>query len=279
MIKADPADQPEITAFLQPHAPFAMFPMSNLADHGMSGGHDYAMTCWVAREAGQITDVMSLCDNGMAMPFLPSGDHTAALAALGDRDVIGMAGPRQQVRGLMALGFAHAKCTFDHDEPQFLLSLKYLIISDGPGDLRPLTDAPTDIITGWIKDYDVNTLNAPEEQATKQAAKTYDRYVATQSHMVLMDGDTPLAMTGFNARLPDIVQLGGIYTPPALRNQGHARRAVALHLAQVAKEGVTRATLFSASEAAAKAYQAVGFRQIGEWSLILFDGPHRVSFT
>ena len=275
MIKADAADQAEIEAFLRPHAPFAMFPLSNLADHGMSGGHDYAMTCWVARKGGDITDVMSLCDNGMAMPFLPSGDYAAALAAIATSNITGMAGPRQQVRALMAGGLAHATCTFDHDEPQFLLALDDLIIPDGPGELRPLTDATEDVIKAWITDYDVNTLNAPPERATAQADRTYARYVSAQSHMVLMDGDTPLAMTGFNARLPDIVQLGGIYTPPALRSKGHARRAVALHLAQAVQEGVTRATLFSASEAAAKAYQAVGFRPIGEWSLILFKGPHK----
>ncbi len=85
-----------------------------------------------------------------------------------------------------------------------------------------------------------------------------------------MDGDTPLAMTGFNARLPDIVQVGGVYTPPDLRGRGHARRAVALHLAAARDAGIRRATLFSGSDMASRAYRSIGFRQIGDWTLLIF---------
>ena len=57
------------------------------------------------------------------------------------------------------------------------------------------------------------------------------------------------------------------------RGRGHARRAVALHLSQAREEGVRRATLFSANEYASRAYQAIGFEHIGEWTLCIFEGP------
>ena len=69
-----------------------------------------------------------------------------------------------------------------------------------------------------------------------------------------------------------MVQVGGVYTPPDLRGRGHARRALALHLAA---SGAERATLFSASAMAARAYRAVGFRQIGDWTLLLLRDTER----
>jgi predicted GNAT family acetyltransferase len=85
-----------------------------------------------------------------------------------------------------------------------------------------------------------------------------------------MEGDVPLAMTSLHADLPRIMQVGGVYTPPDLRNKGHARRAVGLHLAQARAAGVGQATLFAAGPAAVRAYQALGFRRVGLWTLCLF---------
>lgn len=275
MIQATAADRPRIEAFLAQHAERAMFPLSNLRRHGMDGGHEYAVQFWYAEAGDQITDVMTLTDGGMALPFLPSGDFAAAVAVIEGRALTGMAGPLADVRGVERLGYATCPRSFDHNEPHFLLHLPDLVIPAGVGVLRPLADASPDVIKGWITDYDTNTLNAPLERAVIEAERTYDHYLSSGSHKVLMDGDTPLSMTGFNAQMPDIVQLGGVYTPQELRGRGFARRAVALHLAEVAALGVTRATLFSASDMAARAYRAVGFERIGEWSLILFDGPQQ----
>ncbi len=275
MIRATEADRSQIEAFLAPHAPFAMFPLNNLAHYGMAGGSDYAVTCWIARRDSRITDVMTLCDNGMAMPFLPSADYAAAVAAMEDRPLMGIIGPTDQVRGVEAQGFADAPRTLDHDEPHFLLELDRMTVPDGPGMLRPLQDAPADVIKGWMLDYQLTALNTPAGEAGQMVESSYANYVARDSHRVLMEEQTPLAMTGFNAQLPDIVQIGGVYTPPDLRGRGHARRALALHLVEAAMRGVTRATLFSASDMAARAYRAIGFERIGDWTLLLFDGPQR----
>ena len=122
-------------------------------------------------------------------------------------------------------------------------------------------------------DYQLRTLHTPPQAAAQRVEDSYAHYLDAKSHVVLMQGDTALAMTGFNAQIPDMVQIGGVYTPPDLRGRGHARRAVALH---VAASGVGRATLFSASEAAARAYRAIGFRQVGDWTLLLLADKERV---
>lgn len=272
LILATEADRPAITAFLRARVHQAMFPLSNLADYGMAGGHGYAVRFWIARQAGQITDVLTVTDGGMIMPLLPSGCFAAAADQLIGLRPTGMVGPRQDVRGLERHGFANLPRSFDHDEPQFLLDLKNVVTPDGAGELYPLAAAPEHVIKSWLWDYDRNTLNARTAGLAAQVDRTYARYCANKSHKVLMQGELPLAMTGFNARLPDIVQLGGVYTPPDLRGRGHARRAVALHLAEAAAQGVRQATLFSASPAAARAYRALGFKEVGTWALILFEG-------
>ena len=100
-------------------------------------------------------------------------------------------------------------------------------------------------------------------------ADSHDLYRALVTQVVLIDGDTPLAMTGCNAQLPHITQVGGEYTPPDLRGLGYARRALALHLARMREAGVGQTTLFSASDMAARAYRAIGFRQVVDWTLLV----------
>jgi predicted GNAT family acetyltransferase len=84
-------------------------------------------------------------------------------------------------------------------------------------------------------------------------------------------------MTGFNATLPEIVQIGGVYTPADLRGRGYARRAVALHLAEARGKGTARAVLFAANDAAARAYRAIGFQPAVPFTLFLLSTPTRIT--
>ncbi len=274
MIRATEVDQDEIVAALLPKAEFAMFPLNNLIHHGMGRHHPFAVTMWLTRGAGGITDVLTLSTGGMVMPFLPSGDFFAAARALGGAEISGIVGPREWSRGVEAALALAGPRSLDHDEPHFLLDRADLTVPEGPGHIVPLAQAPEAVIKGWMRDYEVNTLNTPADQAAHRVEESYANHTTLRSHVVLTDGDTPLAMTGFNAQVPDIVQVGGVYTPPDLRGRGHARRAVALHLAAA---GARRAVLFSASVAAARAYRAIGFRQIGEWTLLLLADRERVT--
>lgn len=273
MIRATETDRAEIEAFLAPLAQFAMFPLFNLRTHGMAGGHPYAVSFWVARKSGRICDILCQTDGGMVMPVLPSQDFAAAARALQGRVVAGIVGPEQWARGLqIAAGLVEAPSTLDQDEPHFLLNMSDLAIPDGPGDIVPLSRPPEGIIKDWMLDYQLRTLNTPPAEALQRVKDNYSQYCDARSHVVLMQDGIPLAMTGFNARLPDIVQIGGVYTPPALRGKGYARRAIALHLARAQAEGATRATLFSASDSATAAYRAIGFQRIGLWTLLLLQG-------
>jgi predicted GNAT family acetyltransferase len=79
-------------------------------------------------------------------------------------------------------------------------------------------------------------------------------------------------MCAFNAAAGGVVQLGGVYTPPRLRGRGYARSVVAGALVLAQAEGADRAVLFTGEQnaAALKAYRALGFRDVGDYSLLLF---------
>ena len=82
-------------------------------------------------------------------------------------------------------------------------------------------------------------------------------------------------MTGFNATLPDCVQVGGVFTPTALRSQGYGRAVVAGSLLDAKSRGVVRSILFTEKEnvSAQRAYVSLGYERIGEYGLVRFSEP------
>ena len=277
MIRATLADRAEVAGFLHHHLPIAMFPLAKLHRHGMAGGHPRAMSFWLRKDRGAITDAAAISDAGFLFPVCPSQPWADLRAAMQGSRVAAILGEAGQVTGLRAaLGLEQA-AGHATTEPHYDLPLTGLVMPDTDGfTLRPLADAPRDLVIRWRRAYLLETMLGQESDVDATAIKDIDSYLAADSHRVLFDGDTPVAMTGFNAVLPDAVQIGGVYTPPGLRSRGLARRAVALHLAQARAAGVTRAILFAASAAASTAYQAIGFRRIGTFAIVLHAEPQVV---
>ena len=269
---------PEIEDFLGRHAVRSMFPLANLRDHGLNKEHPRSPRFWLTREGGEIVGVLQVSQEGMVMPQNPDMNWVGIPEALKDLDLVGLIGPANQCRSLQkALKLLGVPTSLDHDEPQYSLDLENLVVPEGIGDIVPLAQADKDEMIRWRYEYELEALGMTPDEAKPIAEQDYASYCAAQSHVTLMDGDDALCTTGFNARLPDIVQIGGVFTPPHLRGQGHARRAVALHLQQARALGVKRATLFSANEFASRAYQAIGFTYIGQWTLCLFKGKQRAN--
>lgn len=137
--------------------------------------------------------------------------------------------------------------------------------------------APADIdrLARWRATYSIELLaRAPGPALDASAREEVARQHEDGDAFVLVAGEEPVACAYFNARLPDIVQVGGVWTPPELRGRGHARAVVAGALLSARGEGVARAILFTGAEnrAAIAAYEALGFRLIGEYGLLLFGG-------
>ena len=82
-----------------------------------------------------------------------------------------------------------------------------------------------------------------------------------------------MAKSSFNARIKEAVQIGGVWTPPELRNRGYGRSAVAASLLEARSEGVEKAILFTGGDniPAQKAYTSLGFQPIGRYRIFLLQ--------
>ena len=276
MRAATAADTDGIITCLRTAPHQAMFTLGYLHRDGFAGCGDRTMEFWV-NDDGQITDVLALTRAGIVAPFLPNLPVRGVQRALRGRPVTGVIGPSDQVRSLEHhLGLGDAKATLDQDEPHFLLPLSRLKVPDGPGELHPLSQADPATMLDWMTQYQIETLLTPKSQAPIRAAAGYETAMVADNRRVLMWGDVPLSTTAFNAQLPDMVQIGGVFTPRELRGKKHGRRVVALHLEQARKNGVAHACLSAANFAAARAYEAIGFAKVGNWSFLMFEKPQVV---
>ena len=272
---ATAADSPALAEFLHAHATTAMFALSNLVNDGLGGDGRRQMRFWLCMAKGRITGAIGLSGQGFLLPVMPdaTADHwRAAVAALRGLPITGVIAETSQAdRFLRFAGLAGAAMARSEDEPGFTLALADLRMPDCAGfSLRRPGPPEREVLLCWRAAYHVEVLGTPRDQAGPQCAADIDAFLARGSHRLLLHAGQPVAMTGFNATLPDMVQIGGVYTPPALRGQGHARRAVALHLAEARAQGVSRAVLYAFSEQAARAYRAIGFQPAGRMRFAIF---------
>ncbi len=268
-------DSLRLEAFLKRRFQTSMFLRSNLREYGIGNKKDdFAMRYFLREKGGAIIGVGAVGNNGTLMMQANEGltDIAAYMrdALPKDMKFSVMLGAAEQA-GIFrtAFGLSDAPTTMDDIEPLFALSLKDLIMPNiGPAVLRKTEMSDLPFLTDWAHAYDLETGLRVAGQDTR-TDDVINRIKKDRSR-VLMLGGTPVAQTGFNAVLPDAVQIGGVYTPPENRRRGYARLAVALHLLEVRKSGVNDAILFSANEHASRAYRAIGFREVGRYTIAIF---------
>lgn len=269
-------DEDALEAFLATRAAHAMFLRANLRRAGIvDTGAPYTGTYAGAVDGGALVGAGACFWNGIVITA--AGEHAgpvaaAAVAASGRRPH-GFLGPWVEVGAARAaLGFSGAPADMDSREDLYELDLAALVVPPrlAAGELvcRAADAADLPLLARWRAAYHVEALGAAPGPATDEAARTE---VHRWGFWVLVDAGAVVAMTSFNARLPDMVQVGGVYTPPQLRGRGYARAAVAGSLVDARAEGVARAILFTGDDnaAARAAYLALGFRIVGDYGMVL----------
>ena len=174
-----------------------------------------------------------------------------------------------------AFGLTDAPTTMDELEPLFALNFDNLIIPNANGAvLRKTEMSDLPLLGDWAYAYDLETgLRKPGKDVRAESEKDAASRIKNNRSRLLIHNGKLVAQTGFNAVLPDSVQIGGVYTPPEFRRNGYGGLAVALHLDEVRAQGVKQAILFSANEYASRAYRGIGFEQIGHYTLTIFATP------
>jgi RimJ/RimL family protein N-acetyltransferase len=273
-----PGDEAALDAFLERHRDSSMILRSNVRLSGLeyrpAAFHGQYMAAF---RGAEVVAVIAHAWNGMLIAQSPeqAGDVANTLLALSARRVHGLLGPREHVAAVSdALGLSEAPTQTRRDEILFGLELARLAPPKLGESLEFRRFVPEDRATliDWRVAYDIETMSGRDTpEARAAAAGWFDWQLAEGTARVATMGNVLVSMAAFSSSLPDMVQLGGIYTPPALRRRHFARATISAALLAARSAGVGRAVLFASDSSAIRCYEALGFTQAGEFGLVLFE--------
>jgi predicted GNAT family acetyltransferase len=136
------------------------------------------------------------------------------------------------------------------------------------GDLSVLVDWDIGFRTEALGERDAEQKRCAIERAIAQ------RLEAGAANVWVLERDGKLvARCLFGAALNDMVQVGGVWTPPSDRGKGYARAVVAASLREAGAQGVRRAVLVAHDAGAIRAYEAIGFERVGRYTLVTLAEP------
>ena len=278
------SDAERLDQFLTQRTETSMFIRSNLRRTGiLFQDSPYYGDYWGAfNDKSEFTGVLAHYWNGNIMS---QTDTLQILDSLLDvfktntvREVKGLVGAQTEVDQLIHnLALKEQNFSLNSKEGLFSVQLDQLIEPDYRGleliDAKKLDEG---LLFDWLKAYDIEALGSEDNAKTdKDVTERVERTLSEPDMWALYYQGTPVSLSGFNARLPDIVQIGPVWTPVQHRNRGYARSIVALTLEQARREGVEKAILFTDSPSAIRAYESVGFSRIGDFGITLLKEPLR----
>lgn len=277
-------DESRLAAFFERAPDRSLMQRSNLARAGAGWyGQRYGGVFAGAFDGERLTGVIAHYWNGFLLPLVGdiARDFRPLLEGLLDAtplQVNGVVGDWDQVSATLmhprVNGRAVRRCA---REILFGLPLETLRVPEalGHGEItvRPIEADDVPMLTAWRIEFLVDTFKLARGSATfDEAAHELGAALEEKRGWVVEADGRMLAYSGFNAALPDVVQVGGVYTPPFARARGLARAAVAGSLLKARESGASRAVLFTdvANVAAQRAYGALGFNAIGDWGIARF---------
>jgi uncharacterized protein len=281
-----PGDEVALEAFLASHADTSMFLRANARSAGLvDRGEPLQATYVAAIAAGEIRGVAAHCWNGMVLVQAP--EHVAAVTREAvrhsRRTVTGFSGPWDQVvAARRALDLDAAPAAKDSRDELYVLDLARLVLpsalATGAARCRHPAQSELEQLVQWRVQFAVEALGAVDGAELRSASRgDVLLHHERGSDWVLVAGPDLVSYSVFNAMLPEIVQIGGVWTPPQLRGRGYARSVVAGSLLAARKQGVHRAVLFAdpLNVAARAAYLALGFQIVGDYGLVLLTPPRK----
>jgi ribosomal protein S18 acetylase RimI-like enzyme len=239
----------------------------------------------VARQDGRIVAAAAQAASGMIMLQAPlaAGGLAARVLRKSGRRLAGFFGPWSQVRAARhEMGLDEVPLLKDTHEDLFALELSDLrvppILAGGKVRCRVAGEADFDLLVAWRAAFRQAAMGDAEGGHLEQASRADIAALLPAGSLFILQADQALACCSFNARLPDAVQVGNVWTPPQLRGNGYARAVVAGALAIATRTGVAAATLSTGRQniAAQAAYRSLGFQLVGDYAIATISPEARL---
>jgi len=278
------ADETRLAAFFERSPDHSLMQRANLARAGAGwSGQRYGGVFAGSFEGERLTGVIAHYWNGFLLPLVDDigRDFRPLLEGLLDASplpVNGVVGDWDQVTATLMHPRINGRAVRRRArEILYGLPLDSLLVPAplryGEITVRPIEADDVPMLAAWRMEFLVDTFKLARSTATfDEAANELGAALEEKRGWVVEADGRPLAYSGFNAALPDVVQVGGVYTPRFARARGLARSAVAGSLMKARDAGASRAVLFTdvANVAAQRAYSALGFSPIGDWGIARF---------
>ena len=277
-----PDDRPVLDAFLDPHRVSSMFLRANAFHSGLEDGPEPFCGLYVgAFAADALTDVAAHYWNGNIILQAPNRPVELALAVEREsgRPVNGLLGPWPQVKAAVPeLDLDRTRLGKVVPEYLYRLDLAALAVpeplSSGRVVHRRARDGDLTALVPWRRQYDLHSLGFSDHSIDDVANRNMLAAMIESNRLwVLEEAGRLVSMTGFNAALPDLVQVGGAFTPVELRGRGHGRAVVAGSLLDARADGAVEAILFTEADnhPAQRVYESLGFERIGDYGMVLLE--------
>jgi GNAT superfamily N-acetyltransferase len=277
--KLGPGDESRLDEFLLPRADGCMFLRAHSRQGLVDEGKPQQATWTGAFATGRIAGVAAHGTNGWML--LQAGEHAGAVAEAAvqasGRPVKALVGPLSEVLATRTrLGLDDKPAEITSRQELFAVSLAKVRVPEllATGRVTCRRSVPDDkaLLSAWRAAYLAEAMSSrPGPELDAKARAEIDALHGRGDLFVLHADGAPVSCATFNARLPDMVQVGGVYTPPPLRNRGYSRCVVAGQLRIARDEGAHRAVLFTENPAARASYLAIGFEVIGEFGFVFFS--------
>jgi hypothetical protein len=248
-----PADEPELLAVLRRDRHNNLFLLGNL--HSM-GWADPDLEYTGMYDGKRLVGVLmrfranwALYDEGgadfAAMARLIEAYPTSARAITGEN-------------GLVSRLWEHiVRYEAYADHPSYYCALQTLVPLPGVRPARRATDADA---AGLAELYAEAGEMARDEAGVR-------RVLAQGRFFVAEEGGQIVAAALTSSEAPDMAMIGGVFTPPHLRNRGYATACVEALCRELLNEGI-EPCLFYDNPRAGSIYRRLGFRDVGMWRLL-----------
>ncbi len=279
-----PGDVAAIESFLAAHADSSMILYSNLRNSGTADTGARYSGAWVGAVApdGAIAGIAAHFWNGIlnvqAPDPAPVGDLAAAALRASGRPLAGIIGSWAQTVDAWASLHPERPPRHHRREVLFALDIEDLAIPlpllDGSIQVRRANAGDLPVLAPWYAAYREELGEMPPGPDTdRRAREGVEALIGEGAQFIALQDGIPVAASSFNARLPDTVQIGGVWTPPDARGRGCARVCVAGSLLIARATGAHRSILFTSVDnlPAQRAYRALGYREVGDYGILL-DG-------